>query len=391
MAGPASHHKRKADELSSSSLSLSLATNVPPSTMLTSPTTQLVDEVAAVAAATVAGGGDPDDFDDDVSKEGEDGDGDGKGARRFFPRVKHLLTPDFEPVSVMILNVVVAAVAAVIVACTESLSLTHIIITLFDASILPCFHDFQFLMGLLDTLDETEAPKAAAASHKESNEWYKAFHAIYAGVGRECSQPAGKNRYHKFKDKIVELWTAIEAYTGGDLPLRGRALEQLDEHRRACQNHPTMKRGGEPKASASSSAAAAALAMKMAFRSKPGVKPPTHTRWEHLDEKAALASLPGDLRNLVHCRNLATELGITTTRSSMEEQYEKALTQYLHMTPEEGEGGEDALYSKCAGLALLARYCHTNKEKREITEVFERVLTEYLATLSGASLTTASV
>ena len=126
MAGPASHHKRKADELSSSSLSLSLATNVPPSTLLTSPTTQLVDEVAAVAAATVAGGGDPDDFDDDVSKEGEDGDGDGKGARRFFPRVKHLLTPDFEPVSVMILNVVavIVAVVAVLVACTESLSHT---------------------------------------------------------------------------------------------------------------------------------------------------------------------------------------------------------------------------------------------------------------------------
>ena len=238
----------------------------------------------------------------------------------------------------------------------------------------------------MDTLDDTEAPKAAAASHKESNEWYKAFHAVYAGVGRDCSQPAGKNRYHKFKDKIVELWTAIEAYTGGDLPLRGRALEQLDEHRRACQNHPTLKRGGEPKAS-SSSAAAAALAMKMAFRSKPGVKPPTHTRWEHLDEKAALASLPEDLRNLVHCRNLATELGINTTRSAMEEQYEKLLTQYLHMMPE----GEDALYSKCAGLALLSRYCHTNKEKRDISDVFERIVTEYLATLSGASPATASV
>jgi len=62
-----SPNKRKADELT---------------------TTQIVDEVAAAAAA------EPDDFDDEGSK-----DEDGKGTRRFFPRVKHLLTPDYEPVS----------------------------------------------------------------------------------------------------------------------------------------------------------------------------------------------------------------------------------------------------------------------------------------------------
>jgi hypothetical protein len=195
-------------------------------------------------------------------------------------------------------------------------------------------------------------------------------------VGRDCSQPQGKNRYHKFKDKIVELWTAIEAYTGGDLPLRGRALEQLDEHRRACQSHPTMKR--EPRA-----AAAMALKVAASYRPKPGVKPPTHTRWENLDEKAALASLPEELQHLVHCRNLATELGISG-RAAIEDQYDKVLTQFLQSTPQ----GADALYTKCIGLALLARYCHTHKEKKEISEVFERVITEYLAATSGVTIAT---
>jgi len=233
---------------------------------------------------------------------------------------------------------------------------------------------------LLDTLDETEAPKAAAASHKATNEWYKAFHAVYAGVGRDCSQPGGKNRYHKFKDKIVELWTGIEAYTGGDLPLRGRALEQLDEHRRACQSNPAVKREAK---SALAFKVAAAAAAASTFRPKPGMRPPTHTRWEHLDEKLALSYLPEELQNLVHCRNLATELGISG-RAAIEDRYDKVLTQYLLLTPE----GSDALYQKCSGLALLARYCHTNKEKKEIAEVFERVVMEYLAVTSGVVIAT---
>jgi hypothetical protein len=190
---------------------------------------------------------------------------------------------------------------------------------------------------------------------------------VYTGVGHDCSQPQGKNRYHKFKDKIVELWTAIEAYTGGDLPLRGRALEQLDEHRRACQSHPTIKR--EPRAST----------IKFAtFRPKPGIKPPTHTRWELFDEKAALHSLPADLQKLVHFRNLSTELG-SSGKAAIEEQYEKTLNEYLRDIPE----GPDALYTKATGLAFLIRYCHTSKEKKDIADVYEHLITDYLAACNG--------
>jgi hypothetical protein len=73
MAGPS--NKRKAEEL----------------------TTQIVDEVTAAAAA-----GEPEEFDDEGSKDDgskDDGSKASKGTRRFFPRVKHLLTADYEPVS----------------------------------------------------------------------------------------------------------------------------------------------------------------------------------------------------------------------------------------------------------------------------------------------------
>lgn len=38
----------------------------------------------------------------------------------------------------------------------------------------------------------------------------KAFNGIYETVATEYQVPTGKNRHHKFKDKIVELWNAME-------------------------------------------------------------------------------------------------------------------------------------------------------------------------------------
>ena len=55
-------------------------------------------------------------------------------------------------------------------------------------------------------MDEANAPTSYAASHKPENEWYKAFDLVYGNVAADCSVPTGKNRFHKFKDKIIELW-----------------------------------------------------------------------------------------------------------------------------------------------------------------------------------------
>ena len=79
----------------------------------------------------------------------------------------------------------------------------------------------------------------AGVSRKANNAWYKAFDLIYGGDGAsEYSIPTGKNRYHKFKDKILEVWVALENQAPGEnhlLPANNQlSMEQYDRYRQAC-------------------------------------------------------------------------------------------------------------------------------------------------------------
>jgi hypothetical protein len=67
----------------------------------------------------------------------------------------------------------------------------------------------QYLAGILTILEQTGCPNYPFAS--TSNGWTTAFHNVYATVALDCHHPVGKNRHHKFKDKMVEIWIAIEA------------------------------------------------------------------------------------------------------------------------------------------------------------------------------------
>lgn len=40
--------------------------------------------------------------------------------------------------------------------------------------------------------------------------WSDAFEAIYHTVASEYALPQGKNRLHKFKEKMIELWSAMQ-------------------------------------------------------------------------------------------------------------------------------------------------------------------------------------
>lgn len=151
------------------------------------------------------------------------------------------------------------------------------------------------------------------------------------------------------------------------MPLRGRALSQLDEYRRACQNAAaTPKKADETNK--------LLTPKKFNHRGKAGVKPPNYTPWNHFDEKAAMACLPEELQKLIHFRNLATELGCGASRVPLEDKHDAVLAEYLKDIPTD----EDGLYKMSQGLAFLARYSHAGKEKREISDVFENVLKNYL-------------
>ena len=190
-----------------------------------------------------------------------------------------------------------------------------------------------------------------------------------------------KNRYHKFKDKIVELWQALEAYTGDDLLLRDRALAQLDEYRKACDlQAATPKKDGASVSSVTPKtpgSIATPRGDKVALTARRAPVPLIHSKWGHLDEAAALESLPEPLKNLLHVRNLVQELG-AGNKLAMEEQYDKALQAYLKEIPE----SKEALFEKSLALAFLFRCALGTRERRDLSVVYERVVNDYLVAIS---------
>jgi len=335
----ATTNKRKAEEISKEDVATTeddKAEDSEPKADADTGTAMEVDEAkikeetvaTPVAAATPGDSGVPEPKEDE-----EDEDiGTTPGKRRFFPRVKHLLTREWE----------------------------------------------SFLVGVLDALEQSGAPQAAAASHKVSNPWYKAFDLVYSGVAQGCSIPHGKNRYHKFKDKIVELWVAMEQHASDDHPLKARSVDQLEEYKKACANHaatPKKEPGSTPKTPGGLKTPADKIlgaAGRRSFASSIALK------WKHLNEAEALAGLPEPLQSLIHVRHIAAELS-ASNKAAIEEPFQTALEEYLKQVPEE----KTELFQMSTSLALLYRLSQSEKETKDITDAYERILGLYLVTLDS--------
>ena len=280
-----------------------------------------------------------------------------KPKRRFFPRVKHLLTREWEP----------------------------------------------FLAGILDALEEVDAPSCHAASHKSTNAWFKAFDLVYGNVAADCSIPTGKNRFHKFKDKITELWHAMETDAPDDHPLKARALQQLAIYRRACEAvvvsypyasaHPgtTTNTNNNPDLSTPSPSKKRPPPPpslvdyhhhnnnKRPYTST--FRPTAGRAWKHLDEKVALANLPQPLRKLVHLRHMGLEIGATTTvnnnnnKQTVEVQYQQALQEYLQQSQSsQQQQQQQDPFDKAQALVLLHRLSQSVREAKEILTAYEEVV-----------------
>jgi hypothetical protein len=244
----------------------------------------------------------------------------------------------------------------------------------------------------LDATYQAGAPTTAAASHKASNAWFKAFDLVYGGVAADCSIPTGKNRYHKFKDKIVELWTAMEQQAPDDHPLKERAVDQLIEYRKACEESAALvkKEGGAPTKPAKNQTpvlplpkgatpAAGSAASKRSYLST--LPSASGIKWRNLNEQKALEALPTALQSLVHLRHTGAELKVESTTTKVEPAYQKALEEYL---AEETEG-KDAMFSKSLALVALYRQAQTAKESKEINQAYERTVSEYLLQLDPST------
>ncbi|CAJ1954731.1 unnamed protein product [Cylindrotheca closterium] len=289
---------------------------------------KVVDETAAAVAVAAE---EKTDIDDAL----------GAGSkRRFFPRVKHLLTREWE----------------------------------------------SFLAGVLDAMDQAHAPSAAVASHKATNPWFKAFELVYDGVASDCSVPTGKNRFHKFKDKIVELWNAMEQEAPDDHPLKPRSMEQLNLYRQACEEQQKAElndakaTGG--KASMIKKSPLGGSAMKRPYSST--FHPTTGRMWKHLDEGSALQKLPEPLKSLTHLRHMATEIGASGAKQDIEVQYMAELYSYL------GESTGEP-FEKSQILTALYRLSQTPKEAKDVLAAYERAVQEYLIQMSPPNAKSAEV
>lgn len=277
---------------------------------------------------------------------------DQQGKRRFFPRVKHLIgNKEWE----------------------------------------------EFLTQVLQCIEEAGAPETAAASHKANNAWYKAFDLIYGGVAREYSIPTGKNRYHKFKDKILEVWQALEQQAPGENHCREVAMEQYERYRKACAE--ANKNGGALQTPSKIAKTAAGQSAKLAGGKRSysaamgggsflSVNNSGYL-WKNIDESAQLEKLPIKLRKLVHLKQLSKEMAALTTNrparkgvdehsKKLDASYMEALTEYLGVQDVEmsDEAKDDETtteaeaYEKSLVLAFLYRYSSTLQEQKILSEAF---------------------
>lgn len=221
-------------------------------------------------------------------------------------------------------------------------------------------------------MDQAHAPSAAVASHKATNPWFKAFELVYDGVASDCSVPTGKNRFHKFKDKIVELWTAMEHEAPDDHPLKPRSMEQLTLYRQACEEAQKAELSDPKtpgKAALIKKAPIGTPAMKRPYSST--YHPTTGRMWKHLDEGSALSKLPEPLRSLTHLRHMAAEIGANGAKQDVEVQYMAELYNYLAATSSDP-------FDKSQTLTTLYRLSQSPKEAKDILAAYERAVQEYL-------------
>ncbi|KAG7359465.1 hypothetical protein IV203_034563 [Nitzschia inconspicua] len=261
----------------------------------------------------------------------------------------------------------------------------------------------DFLNGILDAIEAAGAPHAAAASHKASNAWYKAFDLVYGGVASDYSIPTGKNRYHKFKDKIVEVWCALEQDAPADHPCRGKAMAQLDTYRQACAevNKPAVGSSsavGTPKAVRTSTGGGTATkpsVISSATAKRGFAGPPSGVLYKNIDEVKIIATLPEPLQSLLHLRQLQREMAATTavriTKKNLEDHSRKVDTAYLDALNEfagplddEDEKkpdeplDKDEAFARAQALAVLYRYANPGMEQRTLSEAYQKAVDQYV-------------
>ena len=132
-----------------------------------------------------------------------------------------------------------------------------------------------------------------------------AFHNVYASVALECHHPVGKNRHLKFKEKMVEIWLAMEKESASNKagtannPLYALAARQLETYRRATQEEEETKqhakRGGVRAGGSSASGAASPGSTPAALTAPSDVATAAATSPSFNPKAAAAARRGGDM------------------------------------------------------------------------------------------------
>ncbi|KAL3921411.1 MAG: hypothetical protein SGILL_002761 [Bacillariaceae sp.] len=217
------------------------------------------------------------------------------------------------------------------------------------------------------------------------------FDLVYGGVASDYSIPTGKNRYHKFKDKIVEVWCALEQDAPPDHHARDKAVAQLEVYRAACGDVKSAGISGTPKRSASA-AGGSRMSAQQAKRGYAG--PPQGVMYKHLDEAKVIETLPEPLQSLLHLRQMEKEMTATTsvkiTKKNLEDHSKKVDTAYMEAVTEFAGGDDsddkkndpildkDEAYARAQALALLYRYANAGIEQKMLSDAYQKAVDQYV-------------
>lgn len=271
----------------------------------------------------------------------------------------------------------------------------------------------QYLSGILTALEQANCASEPIAT--SSNGWMQAFNAVYETVATDCHLPQGKNRHHKFKDKIVELWNEMEKEVNSknasmSHPLYALGMKQLDTYRSVARLSSEKAKRSSMGVKGSGDSVSESVTEKEPARKKPRKTITTTTTMmttvnggsgeqpaliqvmqkgfatlEHLALQQLPQRLPSPLHDLYKLRRHALTSKNLDTLTSLDPYYSDAVGTYLsQVTSQANSSAHPAMLpGVLEALELLQQMpSHSAQLDESIKYTYKHVLQAYLKLLN---------
>lgn len=246
----------------------------------------------------------------------------------------------------------------------------------------------QLLSGTILLLHDCNC--ASYRSAASENPWARAFKEFYDSVASEYSRPSGKNRIHKFKAKMVELWKAMEMeLESGDKsrsdPIYSMALRQYRRYNSVLSNPELESNRPFPSTDPSNSRTA---------NTEPPPPQPELTEMDRMRKSLlrlermmtqngwAQPKLPSPLNELQHLKEQMTQQQFDT---SVRPTYEREIGKYLTGVHTQARFSNSPAYlpGVLDGIDVLRYTPQPSAVAWTLKSTYDYVLNKYMKLLNG--------